>query len=131
MQIIGRTFLVSGGSSGLGAACATSLVAAGANVIIADLNAESGEPLAAELGSQAQFVKTDVSDETDVKAAVDAASKTFGSLQGAINCAGIAIAAKVHSSRGVHSLGAFNKVIQVNLLGTFNVIRLATEAIVS
>lgn len=123
MQVQDQTFLVTGGSSGLGAACARRLVGAGARVVIADVNAAAGEALAAELGEPARFVVTDVTDEGSVATAVT----TFNSLHGVINCAGVAIAAKLLSSHGTHSLDAFNKVIQVNLVGTFNVIRLAAE----
>ena len=125
MKIQGSTFLVTGGSSGLGAATAQRLANAGANVLIADLNIEAGEMLAAKLGDNAKFVQTNVASELDVQAAVDTAVSTFGALHGAINCAGIAIATKVIGRDGPHNLDAFSKVIQVNLIGTFNVIRLA------
>ena len=126
MKIQGSTFLVTGGSSGLGAATARRLAAAGANVVIVDLNSEAGEALAAELGDNARFVKTNVASEEDVQTAVSTALQTFGGLHGAINCAGIAIATKVIGRDGSpHALDAFSKVIQVNLIGTFNVIRLA------
>ncbi len=128
MLIKDRTFLVTGGSSGLGAACARRLVKGGANVVIADVNEENGAALAAELGDQAQFVKTDVTDEESVRTAVNVALSTYNGLHGAINSAGIAIAATMLSKRGLHSLEAFNKVIQVNLVGSFNVVRLAAEA---
>ncbi len=128
MQIQDHTFLVTGGSSGLGAACVRRLANAGANVVIADVNVETGEALAAELGDQVRFVKTDVTSEEAVKTAVSTATDTFNGLHGVINTAGILIAAKVLSSRGTHSLDAFNKVIQVNLVGSFNIIRLAAEA---
>jgi NAD(P)-dependent dehydrogenase (short-subunit alcohol dehydrogenase family) len=131
MLINGGTFLVTGASSGLGAACARQLAAAGANVIIADLNVEAGQQLAAELGDRAFFVKVDVTQEPDVRSAVAAANGRYKGLRGAINCAGIAIARKVYSSRGIHTLEAFDKVIQVNLVGTFNVIRLAAEAMIA
>jgi NAD(P)-dependent dehydrogenase (short-subunit alcohol dehydrogenase family) len=104
------------------------LAANGANVVIADVNAEDGTALAAELGDQARFVRTDVTSEEDVETAVSAATDTFNGLHGVINSAGIAIAAKVLSSRGMHTLEAFNKVVQVNLVGSFNVIRLAAAA---
>ncbi|MCP4426379.1 MAG: 3-hydroxyacyl-CoA dehydrogenase [Chloroflexi bacterium] len=119
-------FLVTGGSSGLGAACVRRLAGVGANVVIADVNEEVGAALAAELGDRVQFVRTDVTDEASVGTAVAAAAAN--GLRGAINCAGVAIAAKLLSSRGLHSLDAFNKVIQVNLVGSFNVVRLAAEA---
>lgn len=125
MKIQGSTFLVTGGSSGLGAACVQRLATAGANVLIADLNSEAGEALASELGATTRFVKTNVASEEEVQKAVDTAVSHFGGLQGVINCAGIAIATKVIGREGPHPLEAFSKVIQVNLIGTFNVIRLA------
>ncbi len=126
MKIQGATFLISGGSSGLGAATARRLVSAGGNVLIADLNAEAGEALAGELGTNARFFQTNVTSEGDVQAAVETAVTSFGGLHGAVNCAGIAIANKVIGRDGSpHALDAFSKVIQVNLIGTFNVIRLA------
>jgi NAD(P)-dependent dehydrogenase (short-subunit alcohol dehydrogenase family) len=129
MQIPQHTFLVSGGASGLGAACVRSLAGAGGNVIIADLNRAAGEALAAELGERASFVSTDVTDEAGVQNAVDAAVKIFGSLRGVVACAGIGVAELVNGKRGPHSLASFTKVIQINLIGTFNVIRLAVPAI--
>jgi NAD(P)-dependent dehydrogenase (short-subunit alcohol dehydrogenase family) len=128
MNISGSTALVSGGSSGLGAGCVRLLAAAGANVVIADVNQETGQKLAAELGPRVSFVKTDVTDENSVKLAVDNAVKSFGGLQISVQCAGIAIAEKLLGKNGPHSLAAFAKVIAVNLTGTFNVIRLAAEA---
>lgn len=130
MLVNGQTFLVTGGSSGLGAACVRLLVAAGANVVIADVNDEIGKGLAAELGKQTRFAKTDVTSEASVQTAVETAVNEFNSLQGVINCAGVAVAAKVFGRSGPHDLAAFNKVIQVNLVGTFNVIRLAVTAMV-
>src|SRR4051812_32514280 len=99
MQITGSTFLITGGVSGLGAATARQLVAAGANVVIADVKDEPGGALATELG-QARFVKTDVTDEASVKNAIDVAVREFGNLRGAVNCAGIAIAMKVLAKEG-------------------------------
>jgi NAD(P)-dependent dehydrogenase (short-subunit alcohol dehydrogenase family) len=125
MQVTGSTFLITGGSSGLGAACARRLAANGANVVIADLNAEAGAQLAAELGNSVRFVKTDVTAEGDVQTAVSTATESFGGLHGVINCAGISLPARVVGRDGAHDLARFSKVIQVNLIGTFNVIRLA------
>ncbi len=125
MQLQDNTFFVTGGGSGLGAACVREFAGAGANVVIADVNAETGEALAGELGERAIFAKTDVTDEASVQAALDLAQERFGGLQGAINCAGIAIAERVLGKNGPHPLASFSKVIQVNLIGTFNVIRLA------
>jgi len=128
MEIQNKTFLISGGGSGLGAATARLLVESGANVLIADINAGTGESIAAELGQSAHFVKTDVTAEESVQNAVNAALEMFGSLRGAINCAGIAIAERVLGKNGPHDLAKFSQVIQVNLIGTFNVIRLAAAA---
>jgi len=128
MEIKERTFLVTGGSSGLGAACTRRLVDAGANVIIADLNEEDGRQLAAGYGDKARFVATDVTAEDSVQAAVATALDTFHGLHGVVNCAGVAIAARVVGRDGPHNLAAFSQVIQVNLVGTFNVIRLAAAA---
>jgi NAD(P)-dependent dehydrogenase (short-subunit alcohol dehydrogenase family) len=129
MQLQGTTFLVTGGGSGLGAACVHTFTAAGANVVIADLNAETGERMAAEAGERARFVLTDVTSEESVQKAVDAAREAFGGLQGAINCAGVGIAERVIGRDAPHSLAHFAKVIEINLIGTFNVIRLASAAI--
>ncbi len=125
MQVQGNTFLVSGGSSGLGAACVGRLAGAGGKVLIADLNQAAGAALAAELGERARFVQTDVTDEASAQKAVQAAVDTFGGLQGAVLCAGIGLADRVLSKSGPHSLASFAKVIHVNLIGTFNVLRLA------
>jgi NAD(P)-dependent dehydrogenase (short-subunit alcohol dehydrogenase family) len=128
MEIQGRTFLVTGGGSGLGAATARMFVAAGANVLIADVNRPAGEATAAELGAQARFAPTDVADEASVQAAVRAAGEAFGGLHGAVNCAGIAIAERTLGKNGPHPLDSFTRVVMVNLIGTFNVIRLASAA---
>jgi NAD(P)-dependent dehydrogenase (short-subunit alcohol dehydrogenase family) len=117
----GRTFLVAGGGSGLGAATTRTLEEAGANVVVADLRGKGA-------GTNARFVEADVTDEGSVKDAIDAALRTFGGLHGAINCAGVANAEKVLGREGSHSLATFSKVVEVNLVGTFNVIRLAAEA---
>jgi NAD(P)-dependent dehydrogenase (short-subunit alcohol dehydrogenase family) len=130
MQLKGATFLVTGGGSGLGAASVREIVAGGGNAIIADVNEPAGKALASELGQSARFVKTDVADERSVNAAVKEAVGTFGSLRGAVNCAGVGIAARVLAKEGPHDLTAFSRVIQINLIGTFNVIRLAAAAIV-
>ena len=119
MEISGRTFLVTGGGSGLGLATARMLTGAGANVVAADLR---GEP-----DANIRFVGTDVTDEESVGAAVEAALES-GPLSGAVNCAGVAIAEKALGRDGPHPLDSFTKVIQVNLIGTFNVIRLAAAA---
>jgi NAD(P)-dependent dehydrogenase (short-subunit alcohol dehydrogenase family) len=125
MELQNKGVFVTGGASGLGAACARLLTQAGAKVAIADLNSELGEALASELGGSTVFVKTNVTDEGDVQAAMQAVVGHFGGLHVAINCAGIGVAEKTISKRGPHPLASFNRVIQVNLVGTFNVIRLA------
>lgn len=128
MKFENSTFIVTGGASGLGEATVRSFHAAGANVVIADLNTELGEQLAAELGSRAAFQRTNVADEADAKACVALASSRFGGLQGLVNCAGIGNAAKVLGKEGPLALDAFAKVVTVNLIGTFNMIRLAADA---
>jgi NAD(P)-dependent dehydrogenase (short-subunit alcohol dehydrogenase family) len=128
MDIQNRTFLVTGGGSGLGAATARMFAAAGANVLLADVNRVAGEATAAELGARARFAPADVADEASVQAAVRAAVEGFGGLHGAVNCAGIAIAERTLGKSGPHPLEAFTRVITVNLIGTFNVIRLAAAA---
>lgn len=129
MEIKASTFLVTGGSSGLGAACARRLVEAGANVIIADIQEAEGLKLAAEMEEKGAFIITDVTNENSVRQAIDLAIDQFGGLHGVINCAGVAIARKVVSKRGPHDLESFARVIEVNLIGTFNVIRLAAAVI--
>ena len=130
MQIQGCTFLVSGGSSGLGAACVRRLAALQANVVIADINQEVGQALADELGGSVAFAHMNVAEEANVLSAVAVAIERFGHLHGVINCAGVAIAQKVLGKDGPHALSAFAKVIAVNLTGSFNVIRLAAAAMV-
>ena len=128
MQLQGNTFLVSGGSSGLGAACVHMLAMAGSNVVIADINGQAGEALAADLGSRVRFAATDVTDESSVHNAIDLATKAFGLLHGSIQCAGIALAEKVHGKSGPNPPAGFVKTIHVNLIGTYNVLRLTTTA---
>jgi NAD(P)-dependent dehydrogenase (short-subunit alcohol dehydrogenase family) len=123
MEVRGRTFLVAGGGSGLGAATAQSLAREGANVVVADLKGEAE-------GENVRFVETEVTDEGSVKGAIDAALGGFGGLHGVVNCAGIASAEKVLGREGPHSLESFSKVVEVNLVGTFNIVRLAAEAMV-
>jgi NAD(P)-dependent dehydrogenase (short-subunit alcohol dehydrogenase family) len=120
MEIRGRTFLVTGAGSGLGAATANVLANEGAYVVVADLRGEAA-------GDNVRFVQTDVTDEEGVKDAIDAALQVFGGLHGAINCAGIASAEKVLGREGPHSLETFSRVVEVNLVGTFNAVRLAAE----
>jgi NAD(P)-dependent dehydrogenase (short-subunit alcohol dehydrogenase family) len=130
MQVKNSVFLVTGGASGLGGATGTRLAKAGAKVVLVDLNAERGETLASELGDHAIFVKADVSSEADMQKAVDTAIETFGVLNGVINCAGIGAALKTLGKDGAHPLDVFQKVISVNLIGTFNTIRLGAVAMV-
>ncbi|MSX02927.1 MAG: SDR family oxidoreductase [Actinobacteria bacterium] len=129
MDIEGKGAIVSGGASGLGAATVRRLHAAGANVVIADVNPEKGEPLAEELGIT--FVQTDVREEDQVQAAVDKASEAEGGLRIAISCAGTGIPIKVASSKGPHPLDAFKVIIDINLIGTFNLMRLAAFSMLS
>jgi NAD(P)-dependent dehydrogenase (short-subunit alcohol dehydrogenase family) len=125
MELTNKGILVTGGASGLGAACVRLLTQAGAKAIIADLNSETGAALVEELGTATQFVQTNVTDEASVKAALQAAVDNFGGLHVVINCAGIGVAERVLGKNGPSSLESFSKVINVNLIGTFNVIRLA------
>ena len=128
MYITNSTFLITGGGSGLGAATARQLAASGGSIVIADLHAEQGERLATEIGPHACFVACDVTDETSVEAAVNTAVQRFGGLHGVVNCAGVSVGERVLGRTGPHSLASFSRVIQVNLIGTFNVIRLAAHA---
>ena len=129
MQIKGNTFLVTGGASGLGAASARGLAAAGANVAIVDLDEKAGAGLAGEIGSRAIFAAADVTSAEQVAGAIAAACKTFGALRGAVNCAGIAIGERVLGRSGPHQIETFRRVVEINLVGTFNVLRLAAQAI--
>jgi NAD(P)-dependent dehydrogenase (short-subunit alcohol dehydrogenase family) len=127
MQIHDRSFVVTGGASGLGAACARMLIAAGARVVAVDRNKAAGEALAGELGDAAKFVAADVTDEAQIRAAIEAAIG-LAPLGGAIACAGIAPAARIVGREGPHELALFEKVLRVNTLGTFNLLRLAAAA---
>ena len=128
MEIKGSAFIVTGGASGLGEGTARMLAGAGASVAIADLQVDKGEALAKELGAKTRFVKCDVTAEADGQAAVEAALRNFGGLQGLVNCAGIAIAERAVKKDGPHALASFTRVININLIGTFNMIRLAAVA---
>jgi NAD(P)-dependent dehydrogenase (short-subunit alcohol dehydrogenase family) len=125
LRLEGSTFFITGGGSGLGAATARLLVENGAHVALADVDEEAGEQMASQIGSGAEFVRTDVTDEESVQDALDSVVEMFGSLDGAVNCAGIGPAARVVGKKGVHDLGLFTKTVEINLVGTFNVIRLA------
>lgn len=129
MELKGKSALVTGGASGLGAACVRLFHQEGAKVTILDLNEEQGSALAQELGSNVQFVKANITDEAAVQAAVQQAVSTSGGLHIVVNCAGIGPAERVLGREGPASLANFSKVIQINLIGTFNVIRLAAAAI--
>lgn len=129
MNIDGAGALVSGGASGLGEATVRRLHAQGAKVVIADVNPEKGEPLAQELGIP--FVQCDVRDEDQVQAAVDKAAEAEGGLRIAVSCAGTGIPVKIASSKGPHPLEAFKVIIDINLVGTFNVMRLAAFKMLS
>jgi 3-hydroxyacyl-CoA dehydrogenase / 3-hydroxy-2-methylbutyryl-CoA dehydrogenase len=131
MRIDGTGALVAGGASGLGEATVRTLHAAGASITIADLNAERGTALAAELGDRARFCLTDVTDGGSVQAAVNAAAAEPTGLRIAICCAGIGWAQRVAGRHGPHDQTAFEQVIAVNLVGTFNVIRLAATAMIA
>jgi len=125
MDIQGKVFLVTGGASGLGEGTARMLAASGGKVVVADMQVEKGEQVAREIGGV--FVKCDVSQEADAQAAV-AKAVSLGKFMGLVNCAGIAPAEKTVGKNGPHALDVFTKTIMVNLVGTFNMIRLASEA---
>jgi NAD(P)-dependent dehydrogenase (short-subunit alcohol dehydrogenase family) len=125
MHIQDNVFIVTGGASGLGAATARMLAANGATVVIADVQAEAGQALADEL--KGQFVRCDVTQETDAQAVVDAAVG-LGTLRGLVNCAGVAPAVKTVGKDGAHPLDVFQRAVNINLVGTFNMARLAAEA---
>lgn len=125
MQLKEKVFVVTGGGSGLGAATARGLVEAGARVLLADVNQAAGEALAAELGAAAKFVETDVTNEASAINAIQTAVSALGGIHGLVNCAGVAPAEKVVGKEGPHRLESFAKVININLVGTFNMLRLA------
>ena len=127
MNIASTVALVTGGASGLGFATTKRVVAQGGKAVIADLASSRGAELAAELGANARFIATDVTSENDVKAAVDLAYTAFGGLNLVVNCAGIAIAQRTLTKEGAHPLDAFARIMLVNTVGTFNVIRLAAN----
>jgi NAD(P)-dependent dehydrogenase (short-subunit alcohol dehydrogenase family) len=127
MKIEGSVFVVTGGASGLGGATAEMIVAQGGKVVVADVNTGAGDAQVGKLGSAARFVRCDVTQEADGQAVVDAAL-ALGPLRGLVNCAGIAIGSKTVGKEGPHPLDAFQRVIMINLIGTFNMIRLAATA---
>ena len=128
MELREGTFIVTGGASGLGAATARMIAAGGGHVIIADLDNDRGRALAGELGAVAKFVRTDVTDEASGKAAVAEALDAFGGVHGLVNCAGIVHGEKVVGKDGVHALASFARAVNINLIGTFNLIRFAADA---
>jgi len=125
MQINGRAFVVTGGASGLGRAAAEAIVTAGGKAVLLDVNAEAGKAAEQALGNSVRFAHSDVTSEDQVKAALDVAVSAFGNLSGVVNAAGIGPAAKVLGKNGPHPLDLFEKTVRINLVGTFNVIRLA------
>ena len=131
MRIQGSSALVAGGASGLGAATVRHLHAAGANVVIADLNEQRGAELARELGERARFQRADVTDADSVQAAVDAAAALPGGVRISVCCAGIGWGERVAGKRGPHQLEPFETLIRINLIGTFNVLRLAATAMLA
>jgi len=128
MEIKNSVFLVTGGASGLGEATVRMAVANGAKAVIADMQADQGAKIAAELGAGVRSIKCDVTSEADGKAAVAFAEKEFGGLHVLVNCAGIGIAERTIGKEAPHDLARFTKVIAINLIGTFNMIRLAADA---
>jgi NAD(P)-dependent dehydrogenase (short-subunit alcohol dehydrogenase family) len=128
MQVKGSTFIVTGGASGLGAATVRMVVAGGGNAVIADLKEAERKALTTELGARTRFVRTDVTEEASAKGAVAEAIESFGRVDGLVNCAGIAYGEKTVGKEGAHSLAGFVRTININLNGTFNMVRLAAEA---
>lgn len=127
MNILGNTFIISGAASGLGLATAQMLIDNGANVIILDINQEAGKLAQQHLGEKSLFVCCDVSNEKEVLEAINLGLEKFGMINGLVNCAGIGPAARVVGKNGVHTLDFFQKVLSINLVGTFNLIRLVTN----
>ena len=127
MQLSGSVFVITGGASGLGAATARMVVAAGGKVVLADVKDSEGNAMAAELGAAAKLVKTDVTDEASAKAAVAAATTAFGGLHGLVNCAGVVHGERVVGKEGPHTLAGFSRTVAINLIGSFNMTRLAAE----
>jgi len=127
MDIGGKVFIVTGGSSGLGEATVRALLSRGAKVVIADIN-PAGEALAGHFGPDAVFVRTDVTLEADGEAAIAMARQHFGAVHGLVTCAGIAPSERIAGRSGPHSLDTFTRVLSINLVGTFNMLRLAAAA---
>ena len=131
MRLEARTVVVTGGASGLGGATVDMIVAAGGRAVIVDINEQAGAAKAAQYGKSAHFVKTDVTSDTEMQRAVDAGVKTFGAIHGLVCAAGIAVAERVLPKEGVQPLAHFTRTITVNLIGTFNAIRLTVLGITS
>ncbi|MEQ8739439.1 MAG: SDR family NAD(P)-dependent oxidoreductase, partial [Hoeflea sp.] len=127
MKISETIAVVTGGASGLGEATVRKFAEGGAKVAIFDMNASKGEAVAAELGDHVIFQRVDVTDEASVKAGLDAAVEAFGGVTACINCAGLGVAMKTMGKEGPHSLDLYKKVIEVNLIVTFNTLRLTVE----
>jgi len=128
MQVSGSVFMVTGGGSGLGEATTRLLHSGGAKVVIVDVQADKGQALATELGERALFVKTDVTSEADARAAIDQGRAKFGGLHGLVNCAGIGPAERILGKNGPHRLESFTRCVTINLVGTFNMIRMVAAA---
>ncbi|WP_343350255.1 3-hydroxyacyl-CoA dehydrogenase [Pseudomonas sediminis] len=128
MRIDETVFLISGGASGLGLATARELVGQGGKAVLLDINVEAGQQALAELGANACFVCADITREEDGRAAVEQVLEAFGALHGLVNCAGVAPAEKVLGRSGAHGLDSFRRTVEVNLIGSFNLLRLAVEA---
>lgn len=127
MQIADKLFLVTGAGSGLGEAVARRLSKMGGNVCIADINEDGGNRVAADLGDSAIFCKTDVSDEASVNNCIEAATAQFGSLSGVVHCAGVGGAKRLVGREGPHDLASFQRIVNINLIGTFNIARLTAN----
>ncbi|MBP8013393.1 3-hydroxyacyl-CoA dehydrogenase [Acinetobacter sp. LH3_13] len=127
MKIQGKVCVVTGGASGLGAATAQHLVAQGAKVILVDMNQELGQQLQQQLGENAEFIAVDVTDENQVQQLFNHIEQKYGQLNGLVNCAGIAPSAKVLGRDGLHDLAMFQKVLNINVTGSFNMIRFAAQ----
>lgn len=128
MELANSVFLVTGGASGLGEATVRRIVAQGGRAVIADVQDEAAAWLTEELGEAVRSVHCDVTDEAQARAAVTLAQEVFGGLHGLVNCAGVATPEKVLGREGPHDLGRFARIVHINLVGTFNMIRLASEA---
>ncbi len=128
MELANSVFLVTGGASGLGEATVRRIVAQGGRAVIADVQDEAAARLTEELGEAVRSVHCDVTDEAQARAAVTLAQEAFGGLHGLVNCAGVATPEKVLGREGPHDLGRFARIVHINLVGTFNMIRLAAEA---